>query len=46
MLLVVAGWGRNFCVLLGFDIVTGFGNRPLRPRLRLLPYDNVYQLIL
>lgn len=38
---VAAGWGMNFCVFAGFGMVTGFGNRPLRPCLRLRPYGIV-----
>ena len=41
VLAVVGGSGMNFCILAGFGIVTGLGNRPLRPRLCLCPYDIV-----
>lgn len=36
-----AGWGMNFCVFAGHGMVTGLGNLPLRPCLRLRPYDIV-----
>ena len=45
VLAAAVGWGMNFCVFAGFGMVTGLGNRPLRPRLRLRPYDIVIYIV-
>jgi hypothetical protein len=36
---VVVGSGMNFVIFAGLGMVTGFGNLPLLPRLRLRPHD-------
>jgi hypothetical protein len=41
----VFGCGTNFCVFVGFGMMTGLGNLPLLPRLHRLP-DIMVQLVL